>query len=188
MVVRGVQPTRNPTNPSNLPELEPKTARTDHSDGRRRISAPKTRRRRVEWRVFFSKTWATWLDRRYIQIRQYSRRSKWDLVRSGDIRGDLSEISTIFGEIRRHSRRSRLNSVIFGVDLLGFCKFWRIFWRFRRRLQDLATFSTDRTDPNTTQTPLDRVMSAVGFGSLRLPPDICRLGLGCECLWMVVNV
>ena len=81
-------PTRNPTNPSNPPEPEPATARTDHSDGRWRVSAPKTRRRRVKWRVFFSKSRATRPDRRYIQIWQYARRSKRDLVRSGEIRGD----------------------------------------------------------------------------------------------------
>ena len=197
-------PTRNPTNPSNPPEPKPVTARTDHSDGRWRVSAPKTRRRRVEWRVFFSKTRATRPDRRYIQIWQYARRSKQDLVRSGniqvrfgeirrhlrrskrnlvrsdDIRGDPSEISTIFGEIRRDSRRSGLISAIFGADLLGFCRFRRIFWRFRRRLQDPATLSTDRTDPNTTRTQnrLDRVTPAVGFGSLRLPPDARRVGSG----------
>ena len=97
-------PTRNPTNPSNPPEPEPATARTDHSDGRWRVSAPKTRHRRVEWRVFFSKTRATRSDRRYIQIWQYARRS-------GDIQAR-------FGEIRRHLRRSKRNLVRSG-DIRG---------------------------------------------------------------------
>ena len=56
--------------------------------------------RRVEWRVFFSKTRATRPDRCYIQIWQYAGRSNRDLVRSGDIQAR-------FGEIRRHSRRSK---------------------------------------------------------------------------------
>ena len=129
----------------------PKPIQPSDTDGRFRVLPSSTRRRRVEWRVFFSKTRATRPDRRYIQIRQYPatskrdlvrsgdiqvrfgeirrhlRRSKRDLVRSGDIRGDPSEISTIFGEIRRDSRRSRLISAIFGADLLGFCRFRRIF-------------------------------------------------------------
>ena len=113
-------PTRNPTNPL---EPEPKTAQTDHSDGRWRVSAPKTWHRWVEWRVFFSKTRATRPDRHYIQIRQYSGTSKRDLVRFDDIRGDPSKISTIFGEIRWDLRRSRLISTIFGANLLGFCRF-----------------------------------------------------------------
>ena len=123
-------PTRNLTNP---PKPEPETARTGHSDDRWRVSAPKTWRRWVKWRVFFSKTRATRPNRHYIQIRQYSRRSKRDLVRSGNIRGDPSEILTIFGEIRWDLRRSGLILMIFGVDLLSFCRFQWIFWRFRRR-------------------------------------------------------
>ena len=123
-------PTRNPTNP---PELEPKTAQTDHSDGWWWVSAPKTWRRWVKWWVFFSKTRATPPNRHYIQIQQYSGRSKRDLVRSGDIRGDPSEILTMFGEIRWDLRRFGLISTIFGVDLLSFCRFQWIFWRFRRR-------------------------------------------------------
>ena len=123
-------PTRNPTN---LPEPELDTARTDHFNGWWWVSAPKTRCRWVEWRVFFSKTWATRPDRRYIQIRQYSGRSKRDLVRFGDIRWDPSKILTIFGEIQRDSRRSKLISAIFGADLLGFCRFQWIFWRIRWR-------------------------------------------------------
>ena len=104
-------PTRNPTNPSNPPEPEPATVRTDHSDDRWRVSDPKTRRRRVEWRVFFSKTRATRPDRRYIQIRQYPATSKRDLVRSGDIQ-------VRFGEIRRHLRRSKRDLVRSG-DIRG---------------------------------------------------------------------
>ena len=92
------------------------------------------------------------IQARFGEIRRHSRRSKRDLVRFGDIRRDLSEISTIFGDIRRDSRRSRLISAIFGANLSGFYRFRRIFWRFRQRLQDPATLSTDRTDPNTTRT------------------------------------
>ena len=73
------------------------------------------------------------IQARFSEIRRHSRRSKRDLVRSGDIRGDPSEILTIFGEIRQDSRRSRLISAIFGADLLGFCRFQRIFWRYQRR-------------------------------------------------------
>ena len=54
-------------------------------------------------------------------------------MRSGDIRGGLSKISTIFGEIRRDSRSSRLISTIFSADLLGFAdsgKFLKILATF----------------------------------------------------------
>ena len=63
--------------------------------------------------------------------------------------------------------------MIFNVDLVSFCKFWRIFWKFQQHLQDLATLSTDQTDLNTTQTRnrLYRLTSRVGFESLRLPPN-----------------
>ena len=128
-------PNRNLTNP---PEPKPKTARINHSDGWWRVSVPKTWCWRVEWRVFFSKTQATRPDWRYIQIRQYSGRSKWDLVRSGDIRGDPSEISIIFGEIRRDLRRSRLISMIFGANLLGFCRFWRRFGVILLRYREIC--------------------------------------------------
>ena len=108
-------PTRNPTNPSNPPEPKPTTAQTDHSDGRWRVSASKTWRRQVEWRVFFSETRATRPDRRYTNLTIFG------------------EIQARFGEIRQDSRRSRLILAIFGADLLGFCRFQRIYWRFRLR-------------------------------------------------------
>ena len=104
----GVQPNPKPNQPE-------QPARIDHSDGRWWVSAPKTWRRWVEWRVFFSKTWATWPDRRYTSLAIFE------------------EIQVRFGEIRQHSRRSRLILVIFGADLLGFCRFQRIFWRFQWR-------------------------------------------------------
>ena len=130
-------PTRNPTNP---PELEPKTAQTDHSDGWWWVSAPKTWRRWVKWWVFFSKTRATRPNRHYIQIQQYSGRSKRDLVRSGDIRGDPSEILTMFGEIRWDLRRFGLISTIFGVDLLSFVDSSEFFEDFG---DDLVYFCLD---------------------------------------------
>ena len=45
----------------------------------------------------------------------------------------FGEIQARFGEIRQDSRRSRLILAIFGADLLGFCRFQQIFWRFRWR-------------------------------------------------------
>ena len=95
----------------------------------------------------------------------------------------FEEIQARFGEIRRHSRRSRLISAIFGADLLGFCRFRRIFWRVRRCLQDPATLSIDRIDPN----PKPTWPSDIG-GWFRVPPPSTRCrqvgsGLGPKPTW-----
>ena len=70
--------------------------------------------------------------------------------------------------------------VVFGVNEMSFCRFQRSFCRVRRRLQDLATLYTNRTDPSITRTRnrLNRLTPAVGFGSLHLPPDVGRSGSG----------
>ena len=52
---RGVQQNRDPTNPPKPVRSGPTTVRPDAGDGRRRISASRTRKRRVGWRVFSPK-------------------------------------------------------------------------------------------------------------------------------------
>ena len=125
-------PIRNPTNPSNPPKPEPTTPtvgdgfltpRPDIGGLSGGFSSPKPEPPDPTDVIYKSGN----IRRHSREIWQYPATFKRDLVRSGDIRGDPSEISTIFGEIRRDSRRSKLISAIFGADLLGFCRFRRIF-------------------------------------------------------------
>ena len=89
--IRGVQTRPTPTKSTKPPNPHRILARTDAPANRLRVS--KTQRRRVEWRVFFSKTRVTRPDQCYIQIQPTLARSSLDSRRSG-------KISTVFGKIK----------------------------------------------------------------------------------------
>ena len=59
ITIRGVQTRPGPVGLTNPPDLHPSSARIDTPIGQFRVSASKTRRQWIEWRVFFSKIRAT---------------------------------------------------------------------------------------------------------------------------------
>ena len=72
LAIRGVQATRSPDQTEKPARTDPLAARPDDSGGRPRVSILQTRFRRVEWRVFSSKTAATRPARPPLQMKASS--------------------------------------------------------------------------------------------------------------------
>ena len=143
---------------------------------------------------------------RFEEIRQDLDHIWWDTVRFEEIQADFSKISTILGEIRWHSRRSKLISGEIQGDPSWFLRDLDHIWWDPARFKEIQAYFGDfrskcteflkilatllkipvtfaESDnslnwPNTTQTRnrLDRLTPTIGFGSLFHPPDAVGLG------------
>ena len=120
---KGVQTRPWPAGPTNPPDLHPSSARTDAPVVQFRVSAPKAQCRRVEWRVFFSKTQATQPDEGYIQIRRNHTQIRGDLASSQPYLVRFSQIRPFLSYFNDFG--ADFND--FDADLVSFYIFWRWF-------------------------------------------------------------
>ena len=120
---RGIQTWPWPAGPTSLPDLHPSSARTDAPVGQFRVSMPNAQCQWVEWRVFFSKTWATRPDGGYIKIRRNQAQIRGDLASSQPYLVRFSQIlpfPSYFNDFGADFSD-------FGTDLMSFNIFWRWF-------------------------------------------------------------
>ena len=147
---RGVHVTR-------LPDQTEEPARSDDSGGRRRVSTLQTRSRRVEWRVFSSKTAATRPARSPLQMQASSvqirrrlaifhldrRRFCSDLLRSDDFGSDPA----IFFKKSLRSVTFKLGSMTCKLRSVTLAQIRRCLSSDRRR------FALLQPDPTTFRPP-----------------------------------
>ena len=133
---RGVQNRPRPAGPTNPPDLHLISARIDATVSWFRVSAPKARRRRVEWRVIFSKTRATQLDGGYIQIQRNRAQIRGDPASSQPYFVRFSQIWPFPANFSNFEKK--LND--FDADLVSFYIFRQRFCRFQYFFSDVGDF------------------------------------------------
>ena len=144
-MARGVQIRLEPEKQTNLPDVDLISAWIEALVGRWRVFNSENRRQQVEWRVCFSKTWATRNQPSYIKTGQNS-------IESSQIQQDLDQI---WLDLARSGQILAIFNEICRIQW----KKCRILWHFANSgdiLQILATFLQISTTffqiPTTDQT------------------------------------